>query len=243
MTYRELKGEAIIATLQALSARIADRFPAAGLRGVAAELLSVATEDASRAEKLRRPHVLIRTGLACVLLIGVAGLLLVAKPMGGIVQQYGWSALIGQARGLDLFQGLEAVLNIVLLVGAALWFLLNLETRIKREICLHDLHVLRSIAHVIDMHQLTKDPTVLLADQATPASPRRSLTPFELARYLDYCAEMLAITGKVAAIYLQASRDPVVLDAVNDIESLTTNLSRKIWQKIAMLGIPIAPNA
>ena len=31
-------------------------------------------------------------------------------------------------------------------------------------------------------------------------------------------------------------RDPsVVLDAVNDIESLTADLSRKIWQKITIL--------
>ena len=26
--------------------------------------------------------------------------------------------------------------------------------------------------------------------------------------------------------------DPVVLEAVNDIESLTSDLSRKIWQKV-----------
>jgi hypothetical protein len=30
-------------------------------------------------------------------------------------------------------------------------------------------------------------------------------------------------------------RDPVVLDAVDGIENLTTGLSRKIWQKIAIL--------
>jgi len=30
-------------------------------------------------------------------------------------------------------------------------------------------------------------------------------------------------------------RDSVVMDAVNDIESLTTNLARKMWQKIMLV--------
>ena len=61
------------------------------------------------------------------------------------------------------------------------------------------------------------------------------MTPFELGRYLDYCSEMLSLTGKVAALYAQDLDDPVVVEAVNDIEMLATNLSRKIWQKIAIL--------
>jgi hypothetical protein len=31
-------------------------------------------------------------------------------------------------------------------------------------------------------------------------------------------------------------RDAVVIDAVNEIESLTTNLAHKIWQKIMVVG-------
>jgi len=37
------------------------------------------------------------------------------------------------------------------------------------------------------------------------------------------------------ALYVQDSPDPVVLDAVNDVETLTTGLSSKIWQKIMIL--------
>jgi len=36
-------------------------------------------------------------------------------------------------------------------------------------------------------------------------------------------------------MYLRASKDPVVSTAANEIEDLTTNLSRKIWQKIMIL--------
>ena len=61
------------------------------------------------------------------------------------------------------------------------------------------------------------------------------MTHFLLVRYLNYCSEMLSLIGKVAALYLQAFQDGVVLDAVDDIEDLTTGLCRKIWQKLMIL--------
>jgi hypothetical protein len=64
------------------------------------------------------------------------------------------------------------------------------------------------------------------------------MSEFELIRYLDYCSEMLSLTGKLAALYMQNMRDPVIIDAVTEIEELTTNLSRKIWQKIMILQQP-----
>ena len=47
---------------------------------------------------------------------------------------------------------------------------------------------------------------------------------------------MLSRCGKLAALYAQAVADEVVVDAVNDIEELAANLSRKVWQKIAIIG-------
>jgi hypothetical protein len=86
------------------------------------------------------------------------------------------------------------------------------------------------------MHQLTKDPEQLLsADGATASSPERTLNRFQLARYLDYCTEMLAIISKLAALYVQDMDDPQVLGAVNDIQNLTTGLSSNIWQKIVLI--------
>ncbi len=83
---------------------------------------------------------------------------------------------------------------------------------------------------------LTKDPDQLLGEGATTAtSPQRAMTRFELSRYLDCCSELLSLTSKVAALYVQDSQDPVVLDAVNDVETLTTGLSGKIWQKIMII--------
>jgi hypothetical protein len=62
------------------------------------------------------------------------------------------------------------------------------------------------------------------------------MTRFQLARYLDYCAELLALIGKLAALYAERSRDALIIEAVNDLELLTTELGRKTWQKIIILG-------
>ena len=99
------------------------------------------------------------------------------------------------------------------------------------------IHQLRAVAHVIDMHQLTKDPAAYDESYvSTASSPKRSLSAAELIRYLDYCSELLSLTGKLAALYIQRFDDEIALSAANDIENLTTQLSRKIWQK-AMIAL------
>ena len=136
----------------------------------------------------------------------------------------------------SVLQGIEAAMNIIVLMGAALFFLVTIEDRLKRRRALTALHELRSIVHVIDMHQLTKDPSAVVSvGGKTPSSPARTLSPFEVTRYLDYCSEMLSLTSKVAVLYAQAFPDPVVTDAVSDIERITVGLSQKIWQKIMIL--------
>ena len=124
----------------------------------------------------------------------------------------------------------------LLLLGASVFFLTRIEERLKRRGALSALHELRSIIHVIDMHQLTKDPATLSAGfTPTARSPARITNKADLARYLDYCSEMLSITGKIAALFAQSVNDAVVVDGVNDIENLASNLSRKIWQKITLI--------
>ena len=228
MVYRALDPDSIIRTLDRLNARIGERFPNRGLSRVCAELLALAHEDAGNAERLARPFWGLRTLLA-VILIGGAGAIGYAA--------WVWRTLPRvEAETFHAFQGVEALLNIVILTGAGVWFLLNLEARIKRGRILADLHELRAIAHVVDMHQLPKDPMIALGrGSATASSPERDMTPFELGRYLDYCSEMLSLIAKLAALYMATSRDPVVGQAVDEIQDLTTSLSRKIWQKIVIL--------
>jgi hypothetical protein len=124
----------------------------------------------------------------------------------------------------------------VVFLGAAIAFLVTLENRVKRGRALSAINELRALAHIIDMHQLTKDPEwVLGRGEPTGVLPPRQMSRFELSRYLDYCSEMLSLTSKVAALYIQDFDDEVALAAVNEVEDLTTGLSQKIWQKLMIL--------
>ena len=95
-------------------------------------------------------------------------------------------------------------------VAVAVFFLVTIETRVKRRRALRAIHELRAIAHVIDMHQLTKDPEwVLDRGRPRPAScAPRTMSRFELSRYLDYCSEALSLTGKVGGPLHPALRRP-----------------------------------
>ena len=63
----------------------------------------------------------------------------------------------------EALQSVEAASNEMILLSLAVLFLISLgDERVKRRTALRMLHRLRSVAHVIDMHQLTKDPDQLL---------------------------------------------------------------------------------
>ena len=225
--FRTLDSAQIIATLETLRRRIAERFPGASLARVCAELIAIAGESRARTARIARPDYGLRAGIGAVI---AGGLALLAVASGFIEVKKEGTNVYG------ILQGIESGFNIILLMGASIFFLATLETRLKRRIAMEGLHELRSIVHVIDMHQLTKDPTTLNeAGRATESSPKRTMSAFDLGRYLDYCSEMLSLIAKVAALYAQSSKDPVVVDAASDIGQITTNLSNKIWQKITLV--------
>ena len=230
--YRSLDSEKIVDTIETLSRRIDERFPDSGLGKVCHELLLVAGESQERSAWIAKSHKSLRVVTWLVLIVMVAGLI-------AVLASAGWPR--GGFELVGLVQGLEAGLNITILLGAAALFLATVEVRIKRKRALKAIHELRALAHVIDMHQLTKDPEQLLVRaKETLSSPKRTLRAPELIRYLDYCSEMLSLIGKLAALYVQKFDDPVALAAVNEVEELTTGLSRKIWQKIMILNALLA---
>jgi hypothetical protein len=201
--------------------------PDSGLAGVASELLALGRETAALGAYLRRPVWPVRCAVGFVIVL--LGLVL-----------FGVVASVRLPTGVDglavFFQATEAAINDLLFLGATVYFLVTLENRLKRRKALAALHQLRSVAHVVDMHQLMKDPERLASSQPqTPSSPLRALTASQLGRYVDYCSELVSVISKIAALHVQHFNDRVTLAAVNEIETLTSGLSGKIWQKISLL--------
>ncbi|HWX21982.1 MAG TPA: hypothetical protein VN578_18940 [Candidatus Binatia bacterium] len=222
--FRRLDPDKIIESVRALQTRIEERFPGSGLGRVVAELLEVAEEAIERTRWIQQPNLPLRTG-AALLSLAVIVLLI---------------GLLTHIRHFDFnewansMQGLDASISSMVFIGAAVLFFLGWENRIKRRRALKAVHELRALAHIVDMHQLTKDPERSIRPQPG-AKLKRRMSPFELARYLDYCSDALALISKVAALYAQGFQDEVLLDAVDDVEDLTAGFSRKIWQKITII--------
>ncbi|MEZ4653366.1 MAG: hypothetical protein R3E12_07125 [Candidatus Eisenbacteria bacterium] len=226
----ELRADLVRQTIVLLKERIDERFPGSGLGEVAATLVTVAQANDEEIARARRPIRWLRV------LIGLAIASLIAIAVWVAIQIVRFAS--GDSGSVpELIQGVDSAMNELVFLGLALLFLSSAETRLKRRRVLAVLHRLRGLAHVVDMHQLTKDPEYAVNPQGQGIrAPRRHLNRFELERYLDYCSEMLALTGKLAALHLQYTQDPVVLSVAREIEELVTGLARKIWQKIMFLG-------
>lgn len=222
MPYKTLSSDKVIKTIDKLANRVGERFPKSGLEAVARELADTARRCAAESERLRRPSMPIRMTVYSIWLFGAAAFLWIAASL-----QY--EAVDFNAANLVMV--LEPAMNLAVLVGLGVLALGRLEEHWKRRKALDYLHELRSIAHVVDMHQLTKDPYRSVLPK-TASSPGDVLSGPLLERYLDYCSEMLALTGKLAALFSQSCRDPEVSAGASDVEQHCTAMSCKIWQKI-----------
>lgn len=216
----------IIQTIEILKLRIESRFPGSGLANVCGICLRIAEQARERAEFIDRPTYWLRAIIVLFVVAIVFGAVLVTVflPRHLLDITENWETI-------------EALTSETLLLAAGLFFLISLETRFKRRRALSAIHELRALAHVIDMHQLTKDPERLLPNWiASQHSPKMSMNAFELGRYLDYCNEMLSLIGKLAAVYVQRFDDEVALEAVTEVEMLIASLCDRIWQKIMFLN-------
>lgn len=224
--HTELQPGKIIDSVSILEKRISDRFPDSGLKKVCHEFLVLSERTKTNISYISKPNIPLKVFSYLLIILGVGGVVFSFSVINLKIKTIDIEKLISLSNG---------VLNNLFLIGAAFLFLVTMESRIKRKRALKSLHNLRVIAHVIDMHQLTKDPYISNSNNTTENSPVRLYTKFELQRYLDYCSEASALIGKVAALYAQSLPDPVIVGSVNEIEVLTTGLSRKIWQKIVVL--------
>ena len=217
--YKSLDANEIVHTAANLARRIETRFPNRGISRVAASLLRVAEEAAERTLIIKEAHIPLRVVMALTLILILAPIIRVL-PMLRISPN-----ILGASEFIQTF---ESLLGLIFFLGAIITFLVSLEIRFKRSRALEAIHEMRAMAHIIDMHQLAKDPEHLIAAE-------RMLNAKELSRYFDYLMDMLALIAKISALYVQEFHDPVALAAADLIEDLTTQLSQKVFQKTMVL--------
>lgn len=229
-SFEKVQAAPVLATVRRLEQRIEARFPGRGLHRLAGELARLVDEVATSTASVRgrrswlRP--MSRAGIVVVVLL--ASVVMVLAVHAAVVD--------APDDGLAWIPLLESAVNDLVFAGLAIWFLWSVPERLQRQRLLDLLHRLRSMAHIVDMHQLTKDPERLRSSfNPTSASVDMDLTPQQLEHYLDYCSELLSLVGKAAALCAEESRDPIVLDTVSTVETLTVSLERKVWQKITVL--------
>lgn len=231
-TSRHLSGERVQATVIALRDRIAIRFPDNRLTEVAAELVGLVDHvDQHTRDTQRR---VVRTTLVARVLAAVALVLagtLLALALRQVLTNTG-------GQGTTWIPLLESTINTMILIALGVLFLWAVPERRERKGLLSLLHQLRSVAHVLDMHQLTKEPGRLRRGYvATAHSLPNDLTADQMYDYLSYCIELLSLIAKTAALCAERSSDDTVLDTVSDVETLTTELSSTIFQKMAQLSL------
>jgi hypothetical protein len=226
----QLAADHVGSTVAQLERRIGARFGERGLTKAARDLYLLV--DLVRGEARQSRDRLRRTTLAA----RATGMVIVAATLVLLAVTLHSALVDGPARTIEWVPLVESVINDLVFAAIAVVFLWAFPERLERRSLLRLLHRLRSLAHVIDMHQLSKDPEQVSATYTpTTQSAPHGLDADQLHHYLSYCSEMLSLTAKTAALCGEHTTDGVVLETISYIETLTTELSNKIWQKISLL--------
>src|SRR5262245_15171104 len=129
----KLDADRILATSERLERRVAERFPQAGLLKVGRQLVELAGRAKATTLWIATPNAPLRAlRIAVIAVIVLVSMVVVGASIGS-----------GSQRKLDLgdvVQISEAAMNGVVLLGAAIWFFVSIETRFKRGRVLKALH-------------------------------------------------------------------------------------------------------
>jgi len=225
-----LTHEYVGATAKRLVERVQDRFGEDDLTRIARQVSEVAGRSEKRISRALRVGFMIRVLTWPLVLGAVLG---VASWIGSL----GLTIRVKDAG--DLAQSLDSVFQLMLVLGAGVWFLLSIGTKVQRRSLLKALQELNALAQVIDLVQLDKDPDRLhfSTEQRSAKSPTlgKANTAFLLSRYLDYCGELLSVLGKVACLYRERISDEVVLSRLGDFDRLTNQLRTNIGGKMGLI--------
>src|SRR5262245_34227794 len=123
MSSQTLDADQILKTLRRLEQRIAERFPERGLLLICRDLINIGEQAQQRSTSIAKPNLALRAFVLIAIVAAIDGLVVVGISI---------NVPIGTPEIFGAVQGIEAAANIVVLLGAALFFLISLETRLKR---------------------------------------------------------------------------------------------------------------
>lgn len=226
-TNNTLDTKKVLISISKLNARIEDRLPDSSLLVTCHDFHITALKCQEILNDILKPNYFLR--IICGLVIAISLL--------GVFYGFTLIELKVQRTIFDIATFAEASINNILLIGAAYYFIFNLEKRFERAKAIKYMNILSGYVHVVDMHQLTKDPHVYCEAYkfSSEHSPERLLSPFEFQRYLIYCTEFLSLISKVSAIFSHSIEDNAVAKNADEIENLSSLISNKIWQKLIIL--------
>mgnify|MGYP004195301605 CR=1 FL=1 len=120
-----------------------EKIPRSEFDKLCEDLVVVARLGQERSEQFRRPVLWMRVLSVCFVVIILAVTLMGARLVHVDLVADGQSVALS-----EFIQILEAGTNDVVLIGAAIFFLVTLETRVKRMRAFETIHKLRAIVHI-----------------------------------------------------------------------------------------------
>ena len=118
IVYRNLDANYIVKTVGKLEMRIAERFPERNLARVCQELLEVSQQAQERADWIAKPNWWIRTAVFILSAFVLFTVIAIPFLLGVKVTEMSLG---------DFVQTVEASLNDVIIIGAAIFFFITLE--------------------------------------------------------------------------------------------------------------------
>lgn len=223
-----IQHQKIVISLKQLVLRIEERFPGSGL-------LHLANDITADIEKIPQSIENINHAPKYIGFLKLLVILLIFGTMAGLVSQIEitkdfWTAGV-------FSQVFSSLVQLVVYLSVLVIFVFSYEKKIKLKKALSCINSYREFAHLIDLHQLAKDPATFMKDyKPGRASRKNELGKFSMSRYLAYCNELLSLLGKATALYVHNFPDEALMAAADQIEDLTTGLSIRIWQKNSLLN-------
>lgn len=212
----------IILTAEHLAHRVSSRFPESTLAGLATDLVEIARKTDERARQARKPIRYVHGAGWVASALSVWGLWYIVDH----IQTHLINANLEFDNITDLFEAADAGFNILVALAGALWFLVTIETRVKRKQALEHIGELLEFVQLIDVTQLYYTPELYQSN----LSPNSTQPKFDHT-YLLFCNEMLAMIGNLAPLYTRGNMDDAVWRATSDVVMLANAIEGRLFAK------------